>query len=124
MERSCKNQLAIHETLVDPFGCYTGKKARRWQVWPEGWSAMQVGRDRYDLAGIAVGWAALLAGAIAVVAIATEPASLRVASNDSPAVGASGLARPHQPLDRAPGEPLDFLFAREKSARRVHVVVS
>jgi hypothetical protein len=34
------------------------------------------------------------------------------------------LARPHQPLDRAPGEPLDSLFAGEKSARRVHGVVS
>jgi hypothetical protein len=27
-------------------------------------------------------------------------------SNDQPAAGSSGIARPHPPLDRAPGQPL------------------
>jgi len=27
-------------------------------------------------------------------------------SSDQPAAGSSGIARPHPPLDRAPGEPL------------------
>jgi len=80
---------------------------------------MKEGRDRYDLA---VGCAALLGGAIMVLVVTAEPAGVQVASNDPPAAGASGLARPHRPLDRAPGEPLDSLFVGEKSARRAHGV--
>jgi hypothetical protein len=39
-------------------------------------------------------------------AITSERGGLRVMGDDQPAAGASGIARPHPPLDRAPGEPL------------------
>jgi hypothetical protein len=46
-------------------------------------------------------------GAVAAAfAIIGEDAGLRMVSNDQPAAGSSGMARPHPPLDRAPGEPL------------------
>jgi len=52
--------------------------------------------------------AALVAiGAIAAAfAICGEEAGQQMVSNDQPAAGSSGMARPHPPLDRAPGEPL------------------
>jgi hypothetical protein len=79
---------------------------------------MKEGPDRSHLAGIAVGSAALLCGMMAVLVIMTAPASFRVANGDPPTPGASGLARPHAPLDRAPGEPLEVPFVGEKQARR------
>jgi hypothetical protein len=46
-------------------------------------------------------------GAIAAAfAIFGIEAGQQLVSNDQPAVGSSGMARPHPPLDRAPGEPL------------------
>jgi hypothetical protein len=47
----------------------------------------------------------VIAAIVAVVAITVERSGIQLASNDQPA-GASGMARPHPPLDRAPGEPL------------------
>jgi hypothetical protein len=51
---------------------------------------------------------------MAVLVIATGPVSFQVARNDLPPPGASGLAQPHVPLDRASGEPLEPLFGRKK----------
>jgi hypothetical protein len=79
---------------------------------------MKEGRRRFHPAGIAVGCAALLAGVMAVAAITTEPAGFQLASSDPLVAGASALARPHQPLDRAPGEPLEVPFVGEKMVRR------
>jgi hypothetical protein len=46
------------------------------------------------------------AAIIAACVIATQRDPSQVASSHPPVAGASGLARPHPPLDRAPGEPL------------------
>ena len=47
-----------------------------------------------------------LAIAIAVAsAVTLEPVNTRMAGNDTPP-GTTGLARPHPPLDRAAGEPI------------------
>jgi hypothetical protein len=58
---------------------------------------------------------------MAVLVIATGPVSFQVARNDLPPPGASGLAQPHVPLDRASGEPLEAPFVGEKNgpARRL-----
>ena len=45
----------------------------------------------------------VVAGAFAIFG---ENAGPQLVSNDQPAAGSSGMARPHPPLDRAPGEPL------------------
>ncbi len=79
---------------------------------------MKERRDRSHLAEIVVGCIALLVSVMAVVAISTGPGGFLVANNDPATAGASGLARPHEPLDRAPGEPLEPPFAGEKTARR------
>ena len=51
-------------------------------------------------------FAVALAVAILAASIATlEHVNTHVVSNDAPA-GTTGLARPHPPLDRAPGEPI------------------
>lgn len=47
----------------------------------------------------------VIAAMTIALAIIVEPGSVRIVGNDHPA-GASGMARPHPPLDRAPGEPL------------------
>jgi len=65
------------------------------------------GDERDHRAGVVVGCAALSVGVMVVVAIATGPAGFQTANNDPAPAGASGLARPHEPLDRAPGEPLE-----------------
>jgi len=50
-------------------------------------------------------FAIILAAGMIVAAITTlEGVDTRHASNDAPP-GTTGLARPHPPLDRAPGEP-------------------
>jgi hypothetical protein len=46
-----------------------------------------------------------LAVVIAIASVTTWDRNTRIASNRS-TVGTSGLARPHQPLDRAPGEAI------------------
>ena len=79
---------------------------------------MKERRDRSHLARIVVGYIALLVGVMAVVAITAGPGSFPVANSDPATAGASGLARPHEPLDRVPGEPLEAPFAGEKTARR------
>ena len=49
----------------------------------------------------------VLAAVMAAVAILSEHGGQRMVSNDQEApAGSSGIARPHPPLDRAPGEPL------------------
>jgi hypothetical protein len=47
-----------------------------------------------------------IAAVVAVIAILSKSAGPQMVSNDQPAAGSSGMARPHPPLDRAPGEPL------------------
>ena len=49
---------------------------------------------------------ALVAVVAAAFAILGQDAGRQLVSNDQPAAGSSGMARPHPPLDRAPGEPL------------------
>ncbi|MCK1713820.1 MULTISPECIES: hypothetical protein [unclassified Bradyrhizobium] len=51
-------------------------------------------------------FAVALAIAILVASVTTlERVNTRQAANDAPP-GTTGLARPHPPLDRAPGEPI------------------
>ena len=76
----------------------------------------QEGRNRSHLAGIAAGCAALWIGVTAAVVMTTESASYQAASTEPSAAGVSGLARPHEPLDRAPGEPLELPFMGLASA--------
>ena len=45
------------------------------------------------------------AAVAAAFAIVSERAGQQMVSNDQPA-GSSGMARPHPPLDKGPGEPL------------------
>ncbi|MBR0695931.1 hypothetical protein [Bradyrhizobium lablabi] len=52
---------------------------------------------------IAVVFAAAVAGAFVATLLNVDT---RVVSNDVPA-GTTGLARPHPPLDRAPGQPIE-----------------
>jgi hypothetical protein len=51
-------------------------------------------------------FAVALAFAIVIASVTTleRVTTLKVSSNDTPP-GTTGLAKPHQPLDRAPGEP-------------------
>jgi hypothetical protein len=46
-----------------------------------------------------------LAALLAISAILSDRGQQMV-RNDEPAAGSSGMARPHPPLDLAPGEPL------------------
>jgi hypothetical protein len=62
-------------------------------------------RDRLCLMGLAC--ATLLAAMIAGFVLTTNHNGSRVGSSEPQVVGASSLARPHPPLDRAPGEPLE-----------------
>jgi hypothetical protein len=48
----------------------------------------------------------LVAVIAAACAVTAERNGIRMAGNDPPAAGSSGIARPHPPLDRAPGEAL------------------
>lgn len=51
-------------------------------------------------------FAVALAIAIVVASVTTlERINMRQAANDAPP-GTTGLARPHPPIDRAPGEPI------------------
>lgn len=51
-------------------------------------------------------WAMFVLAAITAFVVSDERGELQVVSNDQPTAGASSIARPHPPLDRAPGEPL------------------
>lgn len=59
-------------------------------------------RDRVAATLVAI---FVIVAIVIAFAITVERSGIRLASNDQPA-GASGMARPHPPLDRAPGEPL------------------
>jgi hypothetical protein len=52
-------------------------------------------------------FAVALAFAIVIASVTTleRVTTQKVSSNDTPS-GTTGLAKPHQPLDRAPGEPI------------------
>jgi len=52
---------------------------------------------------VAIVAAVALAAAFAIV---TDRAGQQMVRNDQPPAGSSGMARPHPPLDRAPGEAL------------------
>ncbi|HEX9471427.1 MAG TPA: hypothetical protein VF957_18010 [Bradyrhizobium sp.] len=62
-------------------------------------------RDRDPVRAIAAVMLPLVA-IIVAFAVAVERNGIRTASNEQPAAGSSGMARPHPPLDRAPGEAL------------------
>ncbi|MDA9519741.1 hypothetical protein XI06_05055 [Bradyrhizobium sp. CCBAU 11434] len=59
-------------------------------------------RRRTELATFAV---AIFTVILIAAAVTMEKVIFQTASNDAPPY-TTGLARPHQPLDRAPGEPL------------------
>ena len=58
---------------------------------------------------------------VAVIVIASsvtlERVDLQTAGNDAPPY-TTGLARPHQPLDRAPGEPLPTIGQPAEAIRQ------
>jgi hypothetical protein len=83
----------------------------------------QAGRNRSYLAGMALACGALSVGMAAVLVVTSQSGSFQVASSDPLVAGVSGLARPHEPLDRAPGEPLELPFMAEKVAHAGSSVV-
>jgi hypothetical protein len=72
-----------------------------------------MGQERRDrLRAVTIACAMLSAAIIAALVIATQREPPHVASSDPAVAGTSGLARPHPPLDRAPGEPLGATAVR------------
>jgi hypothetical protein len=65
-------------------------------------------RDRRDRFAPVSAWVAFSAVIVAAGIAATQRESPHVARGGLPAAGISGLASPHPPLDRAPGEPLEI----------------
>ena len=61
-------------------------------------------RNGHDPA-VALFAATVIMGLLAVTVMTFDWGDTRMASNDTPP-GAAGLARPHPPLYRAPGQPL------------------
>ncbi len=51
--------------------------------------------------------AGLVTAAVVTAFVIAPRSGTEVAGNDQAAAGSSGIARPHPPLDRAPGEPLN-----------------
>ena len=51
-------------------------------------------------------FAVALAFAIVIASVTTERVTTYKVSSDDTPPGTTGLAKPHQPLDRAPGEPI------------------
>jgi hypothetical protein len=62
-------------------------------------------RDRSRVGTIPVA-ILLMAAVVTALVIAAKRNDILTAGNDQPVAGSSGIARPHPPLDRAPGEPL------------------
>ncbi|SFJ68824.1 hypothetical protein SAMN05216525_1329 [Bradyrhizobium sp. Gha] len=60
---------------------------------------------------------ALVSVIVIAAAITMEKVNVRTASSDAPPY-TTGLARPHQPLDRAPGDPLPTVAAPAGVARQ------
>jgi hypothetical protein len=75
--------------------------------------------DPNDRAALALATIALAIAIIAASAITLERVNTRPASNDAPP-GTVGLARPHPPLDRAPGEPIQTGGAPSGASIRQH----
>jgi len=66
-----------------------------------------IGQERRDrLRVVTMACAILSAAIVAAFVVATQREPPHLTSSDPPVAGTSGLARPHPPLDRAPGEPL------------------
>jgi hypothetical protein len=67
---------------------------------------------------------AIIAGVVLLGALITaayvmtgDREGLRTANNEEPAAGSSGIARPHPPLDLAPGEPLNTPRRLDENSR-------
>lgn len=65
-------------------------------------------KDRRDGFGLVIACVAFSAVIVAAGVVATQRQPPHVARGGLPAVGTSGLASPHPPLDRAPGERLNI----------------
>lgn len=61
--------------------------------------------------------AALVTVIVIASAVTMERVNVRTASSDAPPY-TMGLARPHQPLDRAPGQPLPTVGAPAGATRQ------
>ncbi|SDI10709.1 hypothetical protein SAMN05216338_101798 [Bradyrhizobium sp. Rc2d] len=61
--------------------------------------------DPNDRVALALSAVALAIAIVVASTVTLERVNTRTASNDAPP-GTVGLARPHPPLDRAPGEPI------------------
>jgi hypothetical protein len=48
----------------------------------------------------------LMVAIVAALAVTAERNGVRIARSDQPVPGSSGIAHPHPPLDRAPGQAL------------------
>ena len=59
-------------------------------------------RKAVVLFAVALTFAIVIASVTTLERVTTH----KVSSNDTPPPGTTGLAKPHQPLDRAPGEPI------------------
>ena len=75
--------------------------------------------DPNDRAALALSTIALAIAIVAASAITLARVNTPPASNDAPP-GTVGLARPHPPLDRAPGEPIPSVGAPSAAGIRQH----
>lgn len=75
--------------------------------------------DPNDRAALALSTIALAIAIVAASAITLERVNTRPSSNDVPP-GTVGLARPHPPLDRAPGEPIQTVGTPSGANIRQH----
>ena len=73
--------------------------------------------DPNDRTALALSAVALAIALVVATTVTLERVNTRTASNDSPP-GTVGLARPHPPLDRAPGEPIQTTGAPSNGSIR------
>lgn len=75
--------------------------------------------DPNDRAALALAAVALAIAIVVASTVTLERVNTRSASNDAPP-GTVGLAKPHPPLDRAPGEPIQTTGAPSNTNNRQH----
>lgn len=73
--------------------------------------------DPNDRAALALSAVALAIAIVVASTVTLERVNTRTTSNDAPP-GTVGLARPHPPLDRAPGEPIQTVGAPSNASIR------
>ncbi|MBB2731747.1 hypothetical protein M2171_004263 [Bradyrhizobium japonicum USDA 38] len=73
--------------------------------------------DPNDRAALALSAVALAIAIVVASTVTLERVNTRTASNDAPP-GTVGLARPHPPLDLAPGEPIPTIGAPSSASIR------